>query len=202
MPDYKETKVDIGPESSFSKFPAPVDIGQWSYFLSKGEEGLPAFVQRVPPPDGRSAGLGRRVHVPGPWLAFRVHRRRLRQRAQLEDGLFPGNGGKRTSHRRRSGRLGRLNPDYLLRRRRTGGRGRSRSHCNKHGAANTAAGTVSPFRLRLPGPPELLRRRHGKEGYPVSDRDGAFRASYSPDRCPRWRPPRRTSTALPRWTGS
>jgi nitrite reductase/ring-hydroxylating ferredoxin subunit len=39
MPDYKETKVDIGPESSFSKFPAPVDIGQWSYFLAKGKKG-------------------------------------------------------------------------------------------------------------------------------------------------------------------
>ena len=39
MPDYKETKVDIGPESAFSKFPTPVDIGQWSYFLSKGKKG-------------------------------------------------------------------------------------------------------------------------------------------------------------------
>ncbi len=40
MADYKELKVDIGAESSFTKLPAQVDIGDWSYFLAKNKKGV------------------------------------------------------------------------------------------------------------------------------------------------------------------
>ena len=49
MPDYKEIKVDIGLESSFTKFPAPVDIGKWSYFLARNKKGAYALLSNVCP---------------------------------------------------------------------------------------------------------------------------------------------------------
>ena len=50
MPDYKEIKVDIGLESSFAKFPAPVDIGKWSYFLARNKKGAYTLLSNVCPP--------------------------------------------------------------------------------------------------------------------------------------------------------
>ena len=38
MPNYKTIKVDLGPESSFTKLPASVDVGDWSYFLAKSKK--------------------------------------------------------------------------------------------------------------------------------------------------------------------
>jgi len=35
----KNVKIDIGPESDFTKLPAPVDVGGASYFLMKGRDG-------------------------------------------------------------------------------------------------------------------------------------------------------------------
>lgn len=49
MPDYKEIKVDIGLESAFQKFPAPVDIGKWSYFLARNKKGVYRLLSNVCP---------------------------------------------------------------------------------------------------------------------------------------------------------
>ena len=49
MPDYKEIKVEIGLESSFTKFPAPVDIGKWSYFLARNKKRAYKLLSNVCP---------------------------------------------------------------------------------------------------------------------------------------------------------
>ena len=49
MADYKTTQIDIGSELSFTKLPAQVDIGDWSYFLAKTKKGsLPVAFDGVP----------------------------------------------------------------------------------------------------------------------------------------------------------
>ena len=49
MPDYREIKVDLGAESSFTKLPAQVDVGDWSYFLSKSKKGAYQLLSNVCP---------------------------------------------------------------------------------------------------------------------------------------------------------
>ena len=49
MPDYKELKVDLGPESSFSKLPTPVDVGDWSYFLARNRKGVYQLLSNICP---------------------------------------------------------------------------------------------------------------------------------------------------------
>ena len=49
MADYKEIKVDLGAESSFTELPAPVDIGNWSYFLAKNRKGVYQLLSNVCP---------------------------------------------------------------------------------------------------------------------------------------------------------
>ena len=38
MVEYKTIQVDIGLESSFTKLPAQVDVGDWSYFPGQEQE--------------------------------------------------------------------------------------------------------------------------------------------------------------------
>ena len=49
MPDYQEIKVDIGAESSFPKLPAPIAIGNWSYFLARSRKGDYKLLSNVCP---------------------------------------------------------------------------------------------------------------------------------------------------------
>lgn len=49
MASYKEIKVDLGPEASFTKLPAPVDVGQWSYFLVQNKKGVYQLLSNVCP---------------------------------------------------------------------------------------------------------------------------------------------------------
>ena len=49
MADYKTISVDIGTESSFTKLPAQVDIGDWSYFLAKSKKGVYQLLSNVCP---------------------------------------------------------------------------------------------------------------------------------------------------------
>ena len=49
MVEYKTIKVDIGPESSFTKLPAQVDVGDWSYFLAKTKKGMYQLLSTVCP---------------------------------------------------------------------------------------------------------------------------------------------------------
>ena len=49
MADYKEIQVDLGPESAFAKLPAPVEIGEWSYFLAQNKKGVYNLLSTVCP---------------------------------------------------------------------------------------------------------------------------------------------------------
>ena len=49
MADYKTIRVDIGTESSFTKLPTQVDIGDWSYFLAKTKKGVYQLLSTVCP---------------------------------------------------------------------------------------------------------------------------------------------------------
>lgn len=49
MAEFKETRVDIGAESSFTKLPAQVDIGDWSYYLAKSKKGAYQLLSTVCP---------------------------------------------------------------------------------------------------------------------------------------------------------
>ena len=104
MADYKEIKVDIGAESAFTKLPAQVDIGDWSYFLAKSKKGVYQLLSNVcPARNGRGGGLGQHFHVPGPRLALREDGRDLPQRPQLPDDSVSRGGGRRPAGRICSG---------------------------------------------------------------------------------------------------
>ena len=49
MADYKTISVDIGAETSFTKLPAQVDIGDWSYFLARSKKGVYQLLSTVCP---------------------------------------------------------------------------------------------------------------------------------------------------------
>ena len=49
MAEYKTIKVDLGSESSFNTLPAPVEIGDWSYFLAKSRKGVYQLLSAVCP---------------------------------------------------------------------------------------------------------------------------------------------------------
>ena len=49
MPDYKKINVDLGLESDFTKLPAVVDIGDWSYYLAKSRKGVYQLLSNVCP---------------------------------------------------------------------------------------------------------------------------------------------------------
>ena len=40
MATYKTVNVDLGPETDFGKLPAPVTVGDWSYFLARSKKGV------------------------------------------------------------------------------------------------------------------------------------------------------------------
>ena len=42
-------EVDLGPESSFEEFPAPVEIGRDDYFLAKGKDGTYLLLSAICP---------------------------------------------------------------------------------------------------------------------------------------------------------
>jgi nitrite reductase/ring-hydroxylating ferredoxin subunit len=48
-PTWKTKVVDLGPETSFAKFPAPVSIGKEEYFLARGKDGAYRLLSAVCP---------------------------------------------------------------------------------------------------------------------------------------------------------
>ncbi len=63
MATYKKINVDIGLESDFTKLPAEVTVGGWSYFLARSRKGVYQLLSNVCP------HLGCRVH----WEAQKNH---------------------------------------------------------------------------------------------------------------------------------
>jgi nitrite reductase/ring-hydroxylating ferredoxin subunit len=49
MATYKTINVDIGLESDFTKLPAPVTVGEWSYFLARSRKGVYQLLSNVCP---------------------------------------------------------------------------------------------------------------------------------------------------------
>ena len=49
MADYREKRVDLGPEAEFTKLPAAVDLGEWSYFLARARNGTYRLLSSVCP---------------------------------------------------------------------------------------------------------------------------------------------------------
>lgn len=49
MATYKTIDVDLGPESDFTKLPAPVDVGEWSYFLVRSKKGVYQLLTNICP---------------------------------------------------------------------------------------------------------------------------------------------------------
>jgi nitrite reductase/ring-hydroxylating ferredoxin subunit len=48
-PAWKTRVVDLGPETSFAAFPAPVSIGKEEYFLARGKDGAYRLLSVVCP---------------------------------------------------------------------------------------------------------------------------------------------------------
>ena len=51
MSIQQETEFDLGPESSFTKFPVPISLGEESYYLVSGKKGY-LLLSRVCPHQG------------------------------------------------------------------------------------------------------------------------------------------------------
>ncbi len=49
MATYMTINVDLGPESDFTKLPAPVDVGGWSYFLVQSKKGVYQLLSNICP---------------------------------------------------------------------------------------------------------------------------------------------------------
>ena len=49
MATYKKINVDIGLESDFTKLPAEVKVGDWSYFLARSRKGIYQLLSNVCP---------------------------------------------------------------------------------------------------------------------------------------------------------
>ena len=49
MATYKTINVDLGPESGFTKLPASVTVGDWSYFLARSKKGVYQLLSNVCP---------------------------------------------------------------------------------------------------------------------------------------------------------
>ena len=49
MATYKKINVDLGLESDFTKLPAPVTVGNWSYFLARSRKGVYKLLSNVCP---------------------------------------------------------------------------------------------------------------------------------------------------------
>ena len=49
MATYKKIDVDIGLESEFTKLPAEVTVGDWSYFLARNRKGVYQLLSNVCP---------------------------------------------------------------------------------------------------------------------------------------------------------
>ena len=49
MATYQTINVDLGPESGFAKLPAPVEVGDWSYFLVRSKKGVYQLVSNICP---------------------------------------------------------------------------------------------------------------------------------------------------------
>ena len=49
MATYKKINVDIGLESEFTKLPAEVTVGDWSYFLARNRKGVYQLLSNVCP---------------------------------------------------------------------------------------------------------------------------------------------------------
>ncbi len=46
---YKTINVDLGLETDFTKLPAPVTVGDWSYFLARSRKGVYNLLSNVCP---------------------------------------------------------------------------------------------------------------------------------------------------------
>ena len=49
MATYKTINVDLGPETGFTKLPAKVDVGDWSYFLVRSKKGVYHLLTNICP---------------------------------------------------------------------------------------------------------------------------------------------------------
>ena len=49
MATYKTVSVDLGLESGFAKLPAPVTVGDWSYFLVRSRKGVFQLLSNICP---------------------------------------------------------------------------------------------------------------------------------------------------------
>ena len=49
MASYKTVNVDLGAKSDFTKFPAPVDVGDWTYFLVQSKQGVYQLLSNICP---------------------------------------------------------------------------------------------------------------------------------------------------------
>lgn len=53
-----EPKVDLGPVSSFTKFPSPISLGRYSFFLVHGKKGYALLSTICPHQGGRVSDQG------------------------------------------------------------------------------------------------------------------------------------------------
>ena len=49
MATHKKINVDLGPESGFTKLPAAVEVGDWSYFLVRSKKGVYQLLTNICP---------------------------------------------------------------------------------------------------------------------------------------------------------
>ncbi len=59
MATYKTVNVDLGAKSDFTKLPAPVDVGDWTYFLVQSKQGVYQLLSNIcPHQDGEVVDWG------------------------------------------------------------------------------------------------------------------------------------------------